>query len=231
MSHPLRRHVPPHGPGAARSGAAPGPLAVRPVRPSGPARAALEGEVLLRAVIAGEAQAWRAFWLRYRSLVFAMAARTGTRAGVWLDADALADVVQETFLRLFEHDARRLRAYRPETGTSVSTWIGVVATTTTQDYLRRNRRHGAEVRDEGLVEAVLSTEPGPEARVLETERRLQAERALSSLSDRDQELLELLYLESISPEAAAARMGISVNTVYSKKAKLTGRLRGRLAES
>mgnify|MGYP002664360506 CR=1 FL=1 len=48
--------------------------------------------------------------------------------------------------------------------------------------------------------------------------------ALAGLSRRDQRFVELYFAEARSPESIADEMGVSVATVYSKKAKIKMRL-------
>jgi RNA polymerase sigma-70 factor (ECF subfamily) len=47
---------------------------------------------------------------------------------------------------------------------------------------------------------------------------------MRQLSARDQEFVELYFQEALPPEEVSRRMGISIATVYSKKAKIQARL-------
>src|SRR5262249_53790894 len=49
--------------------------------------------------------------------------------------------------------------------------------------------------------------------------------AIQALPEADRRFLELYYDEELSPEELATRLGITVNTVYSRKTKLREKLK------
>jgi RNA polymerase sigma-70 factor, ECF subfamily len=54
--------------------------------------------------------------------------------------------------------------------------------------------------------------------------------AMESLSSRDQEFIEIYYLDGLTPEEAAQRLGVCVSTVYSKKHKIRARMESVLGD-
>ena len=75
-----------------------------------------------------------------------------------------------------------------------------------------------------------SSEPDPESSVLDRQLRQMATAAIETLSERDRTFVALYFGEAMAPEAVAEALGISVATVYSKKAKITARLGALLQE-
>jgi len=184
----------------------------------------LDDKALLDWVIEGDESGTRAFLDRFRGLILRMARLTGERAGVRLGADELADILGQVSMNLIAHDRRRLRLYDANRGSSVSTWIGVIAESTTRDHLRHQRRRPATPVSYDELEQVQSPTPDPEAAVLDRQLRQMATEAIELLSERDRAFVALYFGQAMAPEAVAEALGISVATVYSKKAKITARL-------
>jgi RNA polymerase sigma-70 factor (ECF subfamily) len=182
--------------------------------------AALLGEVLA----AGGGAPFEVLFTRFRSLMLACIVRTARAQGRRLgDADA-HDVLGDVSVALLAHDLRKLRQYRPERGTTVATWIGLVATSTCRDALRKHRRARLELTDGLELERLPSAAPAPDAALADAESRRVVEAMLAQFSERDRAFVMLYFAEALAPEAVAEEMGISVATVYSKKAKIKARL-------
>lgn len=181
---------------------------------------------LLAHVMRGEQRAWRVFHRRFHGLIYSCAVKASTESGFYLDSEELSDIVQEVSLRMVDRDFRRLRMYRSDAGTSVATWVGVIAFSTTKDCVRRLRRQRAEVMTESELDRMVSEDAGPEETLEDREQKAFVDARLGELSRRDQEFVRLYFMEAHPAEEVAALMGISVSTVYSKKAKIAARLAG-----
>jgi RNA polymerase sigma-70 factor (ECF subfamily) len=131
-------------------------------------------------------------------------------------------------MNMVAHDFRRLRLYKVDGGCSVSSWIGVIATSTAHDFLRRERRRRLDPMLDSDLERVAPPVQGPDSTLIDREQRTFVDHALGQFSARDRRFVELYFLEAMEPEAIAEEMGVSVSTVYSKKAKIKSRLQ-RLA--
>ncbi len=194
-------------------------------------KAELEGQddlVLLRHVMTGEDVAWSVFYARFRNLMIACISRVCLRSGVRLQADDLSDILGDACMNMVAHDFRRLRLYKTDGGCSVSSWIGVIATSTAHDHLRRERRRRLDPMLDSDLERVAPPVDGPDSALMDRQQRSFVDHALAKFSARDKRFVELYFLEAMEPEAIAEEMGVSVSTVYSKKAKIKSRLK-RLA--
>ncbi len=185
---------------------------------------------LLSFVTEGERRAWVVFHRRFNGLVYSCAVKASTEAGLYLDGEEISDIVQEVNLRMVDRDFRRLRMYRTDAGTSVATWVGVIAFSTTKDCVRRLRRQRAEMMTEAELDRMVAEGPGPEEQMEDREQKAFVDAQLGELSERDREFVRLYFMEARAAEDVAAEMGISVSTVYSKKAKLAARLASRAKE-
>jgi RNA polymerase sigma-70 factor (ECF subfamily) len=98
----------------------------------------------------------------------------------------------------------------------------------TYDHLRRIKRCPVDTRIE-----IFETEcdrPDPHQELWERERAQIVAKVLAELSDREREFFALYFGQDLAPEAIAARMGISVATVYTKRHKLERRLSELVAQ-
>ncbi len=184
----------------------------------------LDDVALLEHVVTGHDAAWNTFFRRFRGLILSCALKVAARAGMHLCTDDLMDVLGDVSLNMVARDYRKLRLYRVDGGCSVATWIGVIATSTAKDFLRRARRQRTEPTADTELDQMPCPDRGPEDLLHDQQRRAFVDAALSGLSSRDQRFVELYFAEAKSPEAIADEMGVSVATVYSKKAKIKMRL-------
>jgi RNA polymerase sigma-70 factor (ECF subfamily) len=184
----------------------------------------LDDVALLEHVLSGSDAAWTTFFRRFRGLILSCALKVAARAGAHLGTDDLMDVLGDVSLNMVARDFRRLRLYRTDGGCSVATWIGVIATSTAKDFLRRARRHRMDPTADTELDRLPCPGQGPEDLLDTQQRRAFVDTALAGLSTRDQRFVELYFAEALSPEAIAEEMGVSVATVYSKKAKIKTRL-------
>ena len=120
-----------------------------------------------------------------------------------------------------------LRSFEPGRGTRLGTWLGLLANHAAYDFLRSARR-APRLDELSGAESVCTDLPDPSEATLLRERARLLSEALSELSDKDREFVDLYYGRGLSPEEVATRMGIQVKTVYTKKHKLQGRLQSLL---
>ena len=136
-------------------------------------------------------------------------------------------------LNLVKDDFKKLRTFDPTKGYKLSSWVGLIATNTALDALRRRDPLHTSLDtedDEGRPRSspIPASIPG---QMLERRQQWTALlAAIRELPEQDREFLELYYDEELDPDEIARRMNISVNTVYSRKNKLREKLK-KLVES
>jgi RNA polymerase sigma-70 factor (ECF subfamily) len=137
------------------------------------------------------------------------------------------EIYSNLCLQLITGNKRRLRSFDPSRGTSLGAWLALLATHSAYDFLRTRRR---EPRTETLVgiDALSSEQPDAYRICCAREIVREVEELIGDLSLRDQEFIALYYGQDLDPEQTAQRLGISVNTVYSKKHKIRARIEGML---
>ena len=167
-------------------------------------------EIELKALVGGDKRSWDAFCVRYAPAINAAVRRAfGTGRP---SPDDLLDAGQEVFLKLCRDDYKLLREFDPKRA-KLATWIGIIAYSTTVDWLRR-RRPTANIDD--VPEAALAVQP------IEREH-LQIPDGL--LSERQALVLKLIYDREMDVPDIAKLLKIEAQTVRSTHHKALIRLR------
>jgi RNA polymerase sigma-70 factor (ECF subfamily) len=138
--------------------------------------------------------------------------------------DAL-DVVQETFVKAFEHAARW------NTAAEVAPWLTRIAVNQSIDRYRRERRRQQTMQPmaEGDHDAYLDSGAlSPERRAHSVEIKARLDRALRSLPERQRAVFVLRHYEERSLGEIAQLLGVRLGTVKSSLHRATHELRRRL---
>jgi RNA polymerase sigma-70 factor, ECF subfamily len=186
-----------------------------------------EEDALIVALLADDERAWREFNRRYSRLVLSCITRVTARFG-YASTDDVQEIYATLCLQLLSNDKRKLRSFESGRGTRLGTWLGLLATHTAYDFLRSVRRTPKH-DDLSNAASLCTLAPDPAETTLLREQALLLSRALSELSEKDRLFVELFYGHGLPAEEVAARMGINIKTVYTKKHKLQARLQGLLS--
>lgn len=180
-------------------------------------------EQLLARLVKSQPLAWREFERRYDRLIDRCILKVTRRFSSGVSQDDVREIGGQLRLALLANDMHKLRTFDPERGNRFSSWIGLLAINCAYDYLRSVRREPGKA---ALTEATdLAAEtPDPFEVVAQRQRANIAQQLLESFSARDRAFAALYFGEGLDPNAIAARMKISVKTVYSKKHKIQARL-------
>jgi RNA polymerase sigma-70 factor (ECF subfamily) len=182
---------------------------------------------LLEGLLKDDQRAWFTFHERYSRLMHGAIARVTCRFGSLVCSEDVREIYANLCLQLLSSNKRRLRSFDPSRGTALGSWLTLLATHSAYDYLRTRRR---EPRTETLVGVEALSSETPDAFRVCSAREIVREVAarMEDLSVRDREFIALYYGQDLDPEQTAERLGISVNTVYSKKHKIRARIEGLL---
>jgi RNA polymerase sigma factor (sigma-70 family) len=175
-------------------------------------------------------EGWSSFVAQYTRLLLRTAREFGG------DYDGRMDRYQYVLDMLREDDFRRLRAFRPVSGSSMAPWLVVVARRLCLDHERsRSGRPRGEKPDESVLaqrrlrraltlsgggefdptDRLPTTAMSPEEEVREQELRRAVDRALSRLTPRQQLALRLRFEDGLSVGDVGEVLGLkSVFQVY-----------------
>ena len=164
----------------------------------------------LENLIQGEKPAWDSFVSYASPIVFRAVQCSG---GASLGGDAVADLVQDVFLRLCREQFRLLKTYDTERA-GLSTWLALVARSTTLDALRKRRPVTTSV-DEAPEQPAKPEMQEPEPISLPP----------GLLSERQELILRMLFERDMDVSEAADLLGIEAQTLRSTKHKALTKLR------
>jgi RNA polymerase sigma-70 factor (ECF subfamily) len=173
-------------------------------RESGPEAAE---RALVRRMLAGEEAAFDAFSAAYLPVVYRFAQR---RLG---DRELTREIVQSTVCKAIA----KLGSFRGEAG--LATWLCACCRNEIAAHFRRLGRPGHEVALEGEVAAAVEVPgaglPGPEQALLRKERAALVHAALDELPPHYGRALEWKYLDRLSVEEIAGRLGVGAKAAES----------------
>jgi DNA-directed RNA polymerase specialized sigma24 family protein len=134
------------------------------------------------------------------------------------------DMTQDVFLSLFAGDGKALRAWDPERGMSLASFVGLLARHQVSSILRTGRTQ--PFRDEpteaATLEALPDVGPAPEAVVGSRQEVVRLlERVRARLSARGQELFQRLVLDEESLDGLSVSTGLSRDALYQWRSRFT----------
>jgi RNA polymerase sigma-70 factor (ECF subfamily) len=186
-----------------------------------------DDQAMVEALVRNEAAAWREFQKRYDRLIMRCITKV-TKSFSAVSADDVREIYGQLYLSLCANDRSKLRAFDPTRGSSLSSYVGMLAIHCAYDWLRAIRR---EPQREAIAAAEeLSSElPDPYQATVQQERAQLAARVMEGFSERDRVFATLYFGEGMEPDEIARSMKISVKTVYSKKHKIQSKLESIVA--
>jgi RNA polymerase sigma-70 factor (ECF subfamily) len=172
----------------------------------------VEGDLVAR-LQNRDPQALADLYDRYGRLAYSLVLR------VVRDSGAAEDLVQETFLRVWN----RVHGFDAQRG-AIGPWLLAVAHNCAIDYLRSTGE-----RQRNMLELFETEDPAcfidMEQDLLFSDRARRVKDALDKLPDNQREVIELAYFEGLSQTEMAERMGQPLGTVKTRVRAALKRLR------
>jgi RNA polymerase sigma-70 factor (ECF subfamily) len=187
----------------------------------------VEEKELLEALLRGgdreaRQRRWKEFVERYERLITSCVLKVLRRYGAVFSVDDLEDLVGDVWLTLLRDDMRKLRQYDEERGFRISSFIGLVATNSTIDHLRGRQAEAAPLDE--TAETFAAIAQGGRDCVEDREQAELARQALGLLTVDERSFVVECFHAERSPEELARQLGITTNTVYSRKFKIRAKL-------
>ncbi len=180
---------------------------------------------LVRDVLARKPGAWERFYQKYYRLMLSCVRKVYAKHGVLLDEEEQSDLLATVCYNFVKNDFHKLRVYDPKRGHRLSSWVGLISTNTAYDALRRRGPDLSSIDDpEHQLPPLTSGLPSPLDEVEHAERIDVLGRVVSLLTESERRFVHLYYGERLDPPELAKRLGITVNTVYSRKNKVKAKI-------
>jgi RNA polymerase sigma-70 factor (ECF subfamily) len=132
-----------------------------------------------------------------------------------------SEVAQEAFLRAYQH------LHRYDENRPFDLWVMAIARNLCLDLLRRRTRMKSEDVDE-MRETLPSGAKSQEQGAIDREERLSLERALSTLSTEDREVLALYYVQKRTTKEIAQVIGVAPGTIMARLFRAREKLRKQM---
>jgi RNA polymerase sigma factor (sigma-70 family) len=168
---------------------------------------------------------WAEFVRRYERLITSCVLKVLRRYGAVFSSEDLDDLVSDVWVTLLRDDMRKLRQYDETRGFRIASFVGLVATNTTIDHLRSRQVEAApldQVMEDYASLSQFAEEPADT--VEQNERAMLAQRALNRLSRDERAFVYEVFHAERSPEELAKTLGVTTNTIYSRKFKIREKL-------
>jgi RNA polymerase sigma factor (sigma-70 family) len=162
-------------------------------------------EVLVKAVLSGEADAFKTLITRYEKLVLQIVFRMVKRQ---VERE---DLCQDVFLKVYD----KLSTFR--FGSKLSTWIGSIAFNACVNHLRKNRIsfHNEQETEEKSIFETIDTHHQPDELFIARENRILLWKLVEGLTPMQQTVIGLFHQQEMKMEEIAELMNIPVGSVKS----------------
>lgn len=211
----------PAGPGPAA--AAMVPAALPPLTPAGPALVPDEEAALRRAALAGDQASWSALIARYNHKVVVSVLARG------IPLERAKEIAQETWLRLIENQrAGRLSEL-------ILPGLAIVQAGFLASHARRSASRDERAQDEKAQTVAAAAHAAapvpPEDQIIQRQRLVQLQRALSTCPDGARRVFEFVYAHpELTYDELASRLQLSAQRVKQTVCEVRKRLRAALEE-
>lgn len=158
---------------------------------------------LVQAIRTGESLALGSLYDRYGSLVYRLALRILT------SSQEAEDLTQEIFLNLWHN-----RTYNPERG-SLNSYLTTLTRSRAIDKLRSRTTQGKFLQRWSQFMSTATPPPTPFDTAALNQRASGVQQALTQLTDRQRQVLEMAYYEGLSQSEIAIQLNVPLGTVKS----------------
>ena len=179
---------------------------------------------LLDACIQSCEKSWDVFVEKYTNLIYHTIRQVLNTYRIELRTQQKNDIHNNLLLFLINDDYKKLRQYDGRNSCSVSSWLRVVTSNFVLNVVKQqktqillNNATDSVFEIEGLSEC---REQQPDEGLLGKEHEDLFKEVICDLNANDMLFLELFYRKELSPKSIAGILGITINTVYSKKARI-----------
>ena len=165
---------------------------------------------LLSDLLAGQSGTWKSFVDRFTSLILQVIHHSARSHSLKLNADDIEDLCADTFAELLLRDMAALRSFRGRC--SLATYLGVI---TRRVVVRKLTQHrflqamGHVNAHQAAVDFASTDAPAGK----QAEHKDQVENLFSRLPDEARNILKWVYLDGLSYQNVAERLGRPLNSI------------------
>jgi RNA polymerase sigma-70 factor, ECF subfamily len=135
------------------------------------------------------------------------------------DKEDKEDIFQEVFASLFENDSDKLKRF-DSSRAGLGTYLATIARNATLNALKRRKKVEVELSENIVDDYIVDFSLVENAEVIEKINGL-----LEGFTANERLFYHLYFEECMPPEEVSKVMGVSLETVYSKKAKMVEKIK------
>ncbi len=176
---------------------------------------------LLKGCISGDKAQWDIFVEKYNQLIYHAIFKTLRQyTGGGDHTEDVNDLFQEVFTALCADTCKKLRAFDPDKGCSLPSWLRMITVRITIDHLRKSR-------PETSLDAVTTSpsQDGIEGEMIGEESRSTLKKLLENLPSQDKLLMELSCIQELPSQETARILNITIENLYTRKNRILGKLK------
>ena len=190
-------------------------------------------ELIQRCLDNTDRAVWEVFVRRYSKLIWNTIHKTFHTYSFRYSNEDSEDMFSALFLALIENDFKKLRQFRSENACSVSTWLTIITSRMTIDYMRKDKSRyivtpGNEEKE--LWEIIPDSRYRADKVMEEREKEESLSNRIAALSPHDGMIYDLLYKQGFSPEDTAKTLGLSVSAVYTRKHRIIEKIKKNIKD-
>jgi len=190
---------------------------------------------LLASCIKGDKKAWDVFVEKYTDLIYHTIHKTLRMYRPDFLYQDLDDIHNSIFLSLIEDDYKKLRQYKGINGCTVSSWIMIITTNATLNYIKKANKAGISMEDsseedKAVIDTISDPEPSVMDKIADSEKAILLKELMDGLNSEDRLFLKYYYEDDLPPEGIAKIMNLSVSAIYSKKSRIIDKLQELVKE-
>lgn len=180
----------------------------------------LSEDELLKGCIAGDKRTWDVFVERYNKLIYHTIYKTLRVNNKPTPPDDVNDLFQDVFASLCANSYKKLRAFDPQKGVSLASWVRIITLRMTIDHLRKEKDLTSL---DGM--AIEPSQEGEQEEIINRESQALLGELVGELPDKDKLLIELHYIRELPPEEVAQLLHISVGAFYTRKNRIIEKIK------
>ncbi|MBI4689541.1 MAG: sigma-70 family RNA polymerase sigma factor [Nitrospirae bacterium] len=185
-------------------------------------------ELIARCLSDENGMGWEAFVRTYSKLIWNSIHKTFSSYNFRYSQEDTEDIYSSVFLSLIENNFKKLKQFKGENACSLATWLTIITSRLTIDYMRKDKRHlfvEPHSEEKDILDLIPDGRDCAEKTLEGKQINEGFKKSVNSLSPQDKMLYDMLYHRGISSEEAAEILGISVAVVYTKKHRIIKKIK------
>ena len=163
------------------------------------------------------------FVKQYWNLIYYMVIKLFVKRKYSYSELDVENLVSEVFFQMINNDRRKLRLYNKDKGAKISVWISFIVQSTVSNFFRKKEIEYTS-DDNIIIDSKNYTEFSDtrmESRVLS---KIDIEKALKTLSQKDQDIIKFLDYEGLSAKEVGLKKNMNEKSVLNRKVHIKKQL-------